>query len=68
MTIDLQANCPWVGGGGEEGLDSFHWAGSYAGKIKHVNSFPARAVWSPMPQYGLGVQDGFICLWVKDSD
>lgn len=33
MTIDLQDICPWVGGG-EEGFDSFHGAGSYAGKIK----------------------------------
>lgn len=50
-TIDLQAICPWVGGGEEE-LDSFHGAGSYAGKNKeeHVNAFPACRDWGLMLQ------------------
>lgn len=33
LAVDLQAICSWVGGGEEE-LDSFHRAGSYAGKIQ----------------------------------
>lgn len=33
LAVDLQVICSWVGGGEEE-LDSFHSAGSYAGKIQ----------------------------------
>lgn len=67
MTIDLQAIFSWVGGG-EEWLESFHRAESYAGKNKYVNAFPACNIWGLMPQYGLDVQGGCTSLRVKGSD